>query len=157
MTPAGVGGRVRTTERWLGGRSTAERRLLWLFVVVGLVSLLGHLLLWPSYATFREERVRLRASRLSMSRLEELLLRRDEIMARAQRLVDDYLESQKLEPSSLLLQRLERDGQTRLVSLYPVGEDTDRGDGSSGSRWRAVLRSWGVSSSRWRTEPLRSA
>jgi hypothetical protein len=108
---------------WLGRRSGREIGLLWFVWVVLLVYVLGTRVVWEPIQDLGRERIRLEASQVSIDNLQQLLLRRDEIMTEAEVLVDDYLQAQELEASTLVLQRIDRDrgAKTELQSIYPVG------------------------------------
>jgi hypothetical protein len=128
---------VNALLRWVGRRSRREIRLLWLVWAVVLIYLLGTHLVLGSTNDLRRERIHLQASRVSLQKLEQLLERRDEIMTKAGGFVDDYLQAQSLEPSTLLLQRIDRarDPRTELISVYPLAAARDR----QATRFRANL------------------
>lgn len=127
-------GTASRTDRlliWLGTRSRREKVLLLLVWMTILAYLLGQGLVLESSRNLQRERVRLQAARTSLGALEELVERRGEIMARAEGLVRDYLDSRQVESSALLLDRVERSrgGRTALESMYPVSRSTaDRGE-----------------------------
>ena len=120
---------------WIGGRSGREIGLLWAAWILLLAYLLGSNFVLDSARELERERIRLQASRVSLGKLERLLERRDEIMAQAAGLVDEYLQSQELEASTLLLRRVDRlkAADVELISVYPVG-----GQGAA-KRFRAKL------------------
>ncbi len=125
------------TLRWIGRRSLRETGLLWTVWIVMLICFLGDNVVWGSWQGLDRERVRFAASQVSLQELEQLLERRDQIMTRAAGLIGDYLESQRLEASTLLLQRIDRSRTegTQLVSVYPLGSRT----GDPAIRFRANL------------------
>ncbi|MFC1572250.1 hypothetical protein ACFL6M_01500 [Candidatus Eisenbacteria bacterium] len=129
--------RIDTALIWLGRRSNREIGLLWIVWVALLVYLLGNGLVLDSYHGMRRERVRLQASEVSLQRLEQLLGRQNEIIIQAEGLMDDYLQAQELETSTLVLQRIDRlrDERTELVSIHSVGE----GGKHQTARFRANL------------------
>ncbi len=108
---------------WLGCRTKREVALLWIVWIAVLAYFLGNHLVMDAWRNLDRERIRLQASEVSMSNLEDLLDQRDEIMRRAEGLMVDYLQSQELEASTLLLKRLDRSRaeDLELVSVYPLG------------------------------------
>ncbi len=122
---------------WMGRRSRRESTLLWAVWLGVLAYGLGNHFVLKNWQDLSRERVRLQASRLSLDQLEQLLERRDEIMTRAEGLIDDYLQSQRLEASTLMLQRIDRsrDDRTELASIYPLGDERD----GRATRFRANL------------------
>ena len=132
---------------WLGRRSRREIRMLWAVWIIVLAYVLGSHLVWGSVQDWRRERVRLQASQASILNLQQLLERRDEIMARAEVLVDDYLQSQRLEASTLLLQRIDRsrNSKTALLSVYPLSTGSEH----RGTRFRTTMAGSPGAAFRW--------
>jgi hypothetical protein len=121
---------------WLGQRSRREILLLWAFWIAILGYAFSQVLLLPSVTTLRREQTRYRASQTSLHSLETTLSARDEIMARAERLVYDYLQWRRLDPSTLVLERVDREqGDVQLISIYPSGAAQT----GQGSRFRVQL------------------
>ena len=110
------------TLRRLGRLSTRET----VFLVLVLVLLLGYALgdrwILQSVNRLQDERVRLAASEASLANVTALLDHQDEILAKATRLIGDYRRSEGTEPSSLLLERIDRlkDAAVELESIHPL-------------------------------------
>ncbi len=121
---------------WIGGRSRREIGLLWIVWLLILVYLLGSHFVMDALRDLDQQRVRLRASEVSLEKLERLLERRDEIMEQAAGLVDQYMQSQALEASTLLLRRTDRlkSEEVELISVYPVSVQ------GAAKRFRAKLQ-----------------
>lgn len=121
MTAAPVSAVQKALQR-LGRLSTREIVMLGVVLVLGLGYFLGTQWVQQSVEDLQKERVRLAASEVSLANLTGLLGRQDEILARAGGLLSDYRSSKGVEPSSLVLQRIDRmkGPNLQLRSIYPM-------------------------------------